>query len=206
MLEYLNSNPIYLILLLLSLVIAIDIHEFSHAWMAETLGDPTPRLAGRLSLNPLAHLDPLGSLALLLFGFGWGKPVPIDPYNLRSPRKDSALISLAGPASNLILALILALLLKFVAVFSLFSLPLTILISLNVTLGVFNLLPLGPLDGAKILIGFLPHEYANQAEDFFNKYGLILMIFVLFPFFGNTSLAASIISPIINLVLHLLLP
>lgn len=206
MLEYLNSNPIYLILLLLSLVVAIDIHEFSHAWMAETLGDPTPRLAGRLSLNPLAHLDPMGSLALLLFGFGWGKPVPIDPYNLRNPRKDSALISLAGPASNLILALILALLLKFVPIISLLSLPLAILISLNVTLGVFNLLPLGPLDGAKILVGFLPLDLANQTEDFFNKYGLILMIFVLFPFFGNTSLATGIISPIINLILHLLLP
>src|SRR3989344_7675802 len=112
MLPLIFSNPIFLILWAGSLVIAVTIHEFAHAWAAEQLGDPTPRLAGRLTLNPLAHLDPIGTLCLLIFRFGWGKPVPFDPFNLANPRRDSALISLAGPASNIALAVVLSFIMK----------------------------------------------------------------------------------------------
>jgi len=204
MLDLLFSNPFQFALLAISLIIAIDIHEFSHAWTADKLGDPTARLNGRMTLDPRAHLDPLGTLALLFINFGWGKPVPIDPYNLRSPKRDTAIISLAGPASNLILATILSLITKFtpLAVFSAFLIPLIIL---NVNLAVFNLIPFPPLDGAKILTGFLPHEWAWQLEESLERYGMILLFLFLFPIFGQTSLIIKVISPIINLILKFLL-
>src|SRR3990167_9790844 len=112
MIENLISSPLSFLASLLAIVIAISIHEFSHALAADRLGDPTPRLQGRLTLNPLAHLDPLGTLMLLIVRFGWGKPVVFDPFNLRHPRRDAAIISLAGPVSNLILAFVCAVLLR----------------------------------------------------------------------------------------------
>jgi len=99
------SNPLLLILWLAALIIAVTIHEFAHAFAADRLGDPTPKLMGRLTLNPLAHLDVLGTLMLLIARFGWGKPVQFDPFNLRHPRRDSAIISLSGPVANFLLAL-----------------------------------------------------------------------------------------------------
>lgn len=210
MLDYLFTNPLLFWLWVLAILIAITIHEFAHAWAADRLGDPTAKLQGRLSLNPLAHLDPIGTIALFLFRFGWGKPVPIDPYNLKDPRKDSALISLAGPLSNFLLAIALSLVLRFVSVFSfqfsVFSLLLTPIIIISVTLGVFNLLPVHPLDGGKILVGLLPERTANEVEDLLNQYGLILLLLIMFPIFGQSSLASGIIGPIINLILSLLLP
>lgn len=210
MIEYLFSNPLLFWLWVASLLIAITVHEFAHAWMANRLGDPTAKLRGRLSLNPLDHLDPIGTLALLFFRFGWGKPVPVDPYNLRNPRRDSALISLSGPLSNFLLAIFLAIILRFFTIsqfpLSIISLLLPPIIILNVTLGVFNLLPVHPLDGGKILVGILPERTANEVEDFLNQYGLLLLIFMMFPLFGNQSLVSGIIGPIINLLLSLLLP
>lgn len=206
MLSLLYDNPLSFLIFVVALLVAITIHEFSHAWMADKLGDPTARINKRLTLNPLAHLDPIGALALFFTGFGWGKPVPIDPYNLRSPKRDTALISLAGPASNLILASLLSLTFKIFS-FSQFSfLVLISIITLNVALAVFNLLPIPPLDGSKILMGLLPHDLAFKFEENLSQYGLILLIFVLFPLFGQTSLASLIISPIINSLLAILLP
>ncbi len=206
MLDLFSYGPTSAIIFLISLVVAITIHEFAHALVADYLGDPTPRLSGRLSLNPLAHLDPLGTLALLLVGFGWGKPVPIDPYNLRYPRRDSAFISLAGPGSNLLLATVLSLLIRFIPSLLPFSSLLVPIIVLNVGLAVFNLLPVGPLDGAKILIGFVPARMAADLEDNLDRYGLFLLLFVLFPIVGGQSLAGLIVTPVINFILHLLLP
>lgn len=206
MLSLLYSDPLSFLIFVVALLVAITIHEFSHAWMADKLGDPTARINKRLTLNPLAHLDPIGALALFLTGFGWGKPVPIDPYNLHSPKRDAALISLAGPASNLILASLLSLTFKIFS-FSQFSfLVLISIITLNVVLAVFNLLPIPPLDGSKILMGLLPHDLAFKFEENLGQYGLILLIFVLFPLFGQTSLASLVISPIINSLLAILLP
>lgn len=205
MLDLLFSNPFQFLLMVVSLIIALDIHEFSHAWMADKLGDPTPQINGRLTLDPRAHLDPLGTLALFLINFGWGKPVPIDPYNLRSPKRDTALISLAGPASNLILAIILSLIIRLTN-FPLLTGFLIPLIILNVNLAVFNLIPFPPLDGAKILTGFLPHQWAWQIEESLERYGTVLLFLFLFPIFGRTSLIINIISPIINIILKILLP
>jgi Zn-dependent protease len=205
MLELLQTNPLSFIIFAVSLVIAITIHEFSHAFVADKLGDPTPRINDRLTLNPLAHLDPIGTMALFIARFGWGKPVPIDPYNLKNPRRDSAMISLAGPGSNLILAALLSLVLRFIPI----NLPVNLvfaIIVLNVNLAVFNLLPIPPLDGAKILVGLLPHDVAYKIDQSLNQYGILLLILLVFPFFGGQPLAVSFISPIINFIINLFLP
>lgn len=206
MLNLLVSDPLSFLIWAAGLIIAVDIHEFSHAWMSEKLGDPTARLEGRLTLNPLAHLDPLGTLALLVAHIGWGKPVPIDPYNLKNPRRDAALISLAGPGSNLILAIILSLILRFTMPSSFLVVILAPIIILNVGLGIFNLIPVPPLDGAKIVSGFLPEESAQRFEDTLSSYGVILLLFLILPLFGGASLVSLFISPIISFLVNLLLP
>ena len=204
----------------LAIAIAITVHEAAHAWMADRLGDPTARLMGRLSLNPLVHYDPIGTTLLLItaflsaygrfpFPFGWAKPVNFDPYNLKNPRRDSALISLSGPGANLALALILSIILRIApATFSPFNLAgifLYFLITLNVALAIFNLIPVSPLDGGKILVGFLPERQAREVDLFLNRYGMVLLIFLIFPF-GGSSLLSLIISPLISFILKLLIP
>jgi Zn-dependent protease len=206
---------------LLAFATAITIHEAAHAWMADRLGDPTPRLDGRLSLNPLVHYDPVGTTLLLVLvilralgfpviPFGWAKPVVFDPYNLANPRRDAALISLAGPSANLILASILSLISRVsLAPFSPFSSLPNILypfIVLNVVLAIFNLIPIHPLDGGKILVGLLPPREARGADIFLNHYGLILLLFLIFPIFGGISAISLIISPLLNLFLRILVP
>lgn len=203
MLSQLFSNPILFFVWAAALLIAVTIHEFSHAFVADRLGDPTARLLNRVSLNPINHLDPIGTLMLLFFQFGWGKPVPFDPFNLRRPKRDSALISLAGPASNLILAILLSLILKlqFSPLLSLFLIPIIII---NINLAIFNLLPIPPLDGSKILYGILPMSWAEEYNDFMRSYGSILLILLIIPI-GGSSLVINLIMPVINLVTRLLL-
>lgn len=210
MLNQLFANPFSFAVWAAALVVAITIHEFAHAFSADRLGDPTPRLMGRLTLNPLAHLDPLGTLMLLLVRFGWGKPVQFDPYNLRYPRRDAAIISFAGPASNIILATLLALMIRFSATFvptwsPQIGLILQPFIFLNVILAIFNLLPIHPLDGGKVLVGLLPPAYAFSVDRALQQYGLLLLIFLIFPWFGFSPVAA-IILPLVNFILNLLLP
>ena len=189
---------------LFGLVIAITIHEFSHALIADRLGDPTPRAQGRLTLNPLAHLDPVGTVMLLLFRFGWGKPVIFDPYNLAHPRRDAGIISLAGPVSNLLLATVLALVLRFLPLPQLFAPFFYLTILMNITLAVFNLIPVYPLDGEKILAALLPRDLAYEYQTVMSRYGTIILIFMILPLFG-TSPIISLISPIINFISRLLL-
>ena len=210
MLDFLFTNPLYFILWIIALLVAITIHEFAHAWAADQLGDPTAKLQGRLTLNPLAHLDPVGTIAMLIFRFGWGKPVPVDSFNLKDPRKDSALISLSGPASNFILAVILSLILR---AFAIIHMPLPIIdliftpvIIMCVMLGVFNLLPFHPLDGGKILIGILPEDLAKEWDGILNQYGFFLLLLFIFPLIGGNSLITLIISPFVNFILSFLLP
>lgn len=207
---------------ILAFIIAITIHEASHAWMADKLGDPTAKLMGRLSLNPLVHYDTVGTTLLLVLTFmraigipvipfGWAKPVQFDPYNLRNPRRDAGLISLAGPGSNIILAVLLSLILRIP--FSPFSSFYPILVSiiipiivLNVSLALFNIIPINPLDGGKIFIGFLPEKEAHEAEIFLRKYGIIILFFLIFPTIGGESPLSIVFSPVINFILRLLIP
>lgn len=205
MIGELTSNPLGFLFWVMSLVIAITIHEFAHAWAAERLGDPTPRLMGRLTLNPLAHLDPLGTIMLLIARFGWGKPVQFDPFNLRHPRRDSAIISLAGPASNVTLALICSLLLRFLPLDNWIIGLLDNLIIMNVVLAVFNLVPIHPLDGFKIVGGILPEEYARQWAEL-EGYGMIFLIILILPLGGGASPISQLISPVINVLLSIFLP
>ena len=187
----------------LALIIAVTIHEFSHAFIADKLGDPTASLEGRISLNPLKHLDPIGTLMLLVFRFGWGKPVPFDPFNLRHPKRDSALIALAGPASNLILATLLAVSLKFLAL-PLLTLLFIPIIIININLAIFNFLPIPPLDGSKILYGILPLSWAEEFNSFMKDYGILLLILLILPI-GGTSLVINLILPVISFLTNLLI-
>jgi Zn-dependent protease len=209
-----------ILFLILAFAITITVHEAAHAWMADRLGDPTAKISGRLTLNPIAHYDKIGTTLLFVtmflwklqivpFPFGWAKPVGFDPYNLKNPRKDAALISASGPAANIILAILLAVVVRLVSLpFS----PVYVLgelikplIVLNVSLAIFNLVPVNPLDGGKILVGLLNEKDASKAEYFLNRFGIIILFFLIFPTFGGGSLLNSIISPIITLLLKLLL-
>ncbi len=209
MISYLFSNPLIFLIYLSSLLVAITIHEFSHAWAADYLGDPTPRLQGRLKLNPLVHIDNMGMLLLLFFGFGWGKPVQFDPYNLKDPRRDAAFISIAGPSSNFILAIVLALLLKLFIILQLNFLTIiggliiVPMIKMNVVLGVFNLLPIHPMDGFKIVEGILPEEKAVEWKQL-QRYGMIFLILLIFPINGS-SMLNNIIQPIVDFLSNLLI-
>ncbi|KKT72896.1 MAG: Zn-dependent protease [Microgenomates group bacterium GW2011_GWA2_44_7] len=160
--------------------------------------------------NPIFLILWAGSLviAVTIHEFGWGKPVPFDPFNLANPRRDGALISLAGPISNLLFAFFLALIVRILPYFfSFYALTyiLVPIIELNIVLAIFNLIPIHPLDGGKILIGLLPANLANRWDEVLNQYGMLLLVLLLLPLAGG-SLASLVISPIISMVMRLLLP
>lgn len=204
-------DPLTFIFNIVALLVAITIHEFSHALVADRLGDPTAKIQGRITLNPLAHLDPVGTIALVFFHFGWGKPVPFDPFNLRNPRRDGALISLAGPASNMLLAFACSLLLQFL--FFVFTGPLVIFIGrflstiiyLNVILAIFNLIPIHPLDGFKIVGGLLPDKKAREWDEL-SHYGLFFLLVLLFLPVGGGSIIHNFLNPTVSTIVDALLP
>ncbi len=179
----------------LVLIFSIVIHEFSHGWMADRLGDPTARYMGRLTLNPLPHIDPIGSVLVPLvlyltqvgFIIGWAKPVPYNPYNLRDQKKGPALVSLAGPAANLAVAAIFGLLIQAfsaadpVAYGNLVEL-FAVIVLYNILLAVFNLVPLPPLDGAKILEFLLPDSLKGVMGFLENNYMVFMLLFIFFGF------------------------
>lgn len=203
MISYLFQDPITFLLIAGALIISICIHEFSHAFAADRLGDPTARYLGRLTLNPKAHLDPIGTMFLLFIGFGWGKPVPFNPLNLRNPKRDAALISLAGPVSNFVLATILSFPLRYYLMNPLSMSPvlgklLLLTFVYNLMLGFFNLIPFGPLDGNKVVYGFLPHSLAYQWEDF-QKYGTYILLFLVV-----TNSLEKILTPLVGVAMKLL--
>ena len=192
----------------LVLIVSITIHEFCHALAADRLGDPTPRSLGRLTLNPLAHADPIGTIFLPLLSvftgiptIGWAKPVVIDPYNFKNPKKDEMIVSIAGPAGNILLAVLASLLFKILGVESVF---LYLLILINISLAVFNLLPIPPLDGSKIFLNLLPTEKSIQWQEAFDRYGFILLIVLVFLPVGGSSIFQIILSPIVTFALKLL--
>ena len=203
----LQGNPITALVFVIGLIMAISIHEAAHAFVAYRLGDPTAKLAGRLTLDPRSHLDPIGTLALLLVGFGWGKPTPFDPFNLRNVKRDSALISAAGAVSNFILATLLSL--PYLIAFFTNSVNLTIvnlyqflspIILINLLLGVFNLIPVHPLDGFKVLAGLLPRDWYRdfvQTE----RYGIFILLLLLV-----SGAIGKILFPIVSYLFNVLMP
>lgn len=166
-----------------ALLIALTVHEYAHARAAVALGDPTPRFMGRLTLNPLAHLDPIGLIMLWLFRFGWAKPVPINYNNVKDGRKGVLLIALAGPAANILTAfitmLLIGLLSKFGLLTGLWASILWLTFSYNVVFGIFNLIPVPPLDGSKVLSGLLPGRQAYAFERI-EPYGPIILIVLVY--------------------------
>lgn len=195
---------------LIVLIFSAIIHEISHGEVALMLGDKTAKLMGRISLNPIKHIDPIGTLLLPFvliitgssFIFGWAKPVPVNELNFKNPKKDMALTALAGPLSNIIISVILAILAHIFIATKVFDLSnqtiiaLLFIIKINIYLAIFNLVPIPPLDGSKILFGFLPFKY-NYIEDFLNQYGLLLLITFIFFF-------SWIVLPIAELIFNLL--
>lgn len=202
------NDPIILIFQLIVLIFSVIIHEISHGFVAYALGDKTAKLAGRLTLNPIKHIDPFGSviLPLILFIlqspvlFGWAKPVPFNPMNLKNPKRDSGLIGLAGPISNYSVAIIFSIILNAASALGLLTNPLAIFINIvilvNIVLATFNLVPIPPLDGSKILFSCLPAGTENF-QILLEKYGFyVLIFFILFGF--------PLITPIILAIYHLL--
>lgn len=198
---------ISLLLTLPAVLIAITFHEFAHGFAADKLGDDTPRRQGRLNLNPLSHLDPIGSIMLIFAGFGWGKPVEINPRNFNRNIKMSvaeAIVAAAGPIMNIVLALISAIIYtaiwKFAPAFvttqigEIIMILLGACVSVNIGLGIFNLIPLPPLDGSKIIGGFLPYNVRNWFERYYH------IFYTIFVVIWVTGIAGMIISPLISVV------
>ncbi|HEY3424978.1 MAG TPA: site-2 protease family protein [Negativicutes bacterium] len=192
-----------------ALLIALTIHEYAHARVAVWMGDPTPKLMGRLTLNPIAHLDPLGLIMLWLFKFGWAKPVPINPFNFRDGRNGMLLVSLAGPVSNVILAFIAAIIIGLLVKLQLLSggwaKVLWLTYNYNIILAIFNLIPLPPLDGSKILMSLLPGKQA-QALERIEPYGpFILMGLVYIGVIGTVIYPLEVgLSLIINKIVTMI--
>lgn len=185
---------------------ALPIHEVAHGYIASKLGDPTAKNLGRLNLNPLAHFDPIGTTMLLLVGFGWAKPVPVNPYYFKNRKNGMAITALAGPVSNILMALVSLAIYKLFAYFvpasqfttilmSIFS----IMVSINVMLAAFNLIPIPPLDGSKIIGGLMPMHIYARFENWFARYqqfflyGLMAVVFVLPRLGGPFAMLSNII-------------
>ena len=206
-----------LVIMVTSLIVALSIHEFAHAAAAEYLGDPTARLKGRLTLNPIAHLDIAGSIVFIItlagslasgsnFVFGWGKPVPVDPYNLDHPKRDMAIIAIVGPVSNFITAVILSIALHLIQAYQFLpAVPLipffVSLLMISVTLGVFNLIPIPPLDGSRIMSALLPDDLSRQYNLFLSQFGFIVLLMLLY-----TNIIGLILHPVTSSILRILLP
>jgi Zn-dependent protease len=192
------SDLLWYILAIPCLLIASTIHEYAHAFVAYKLGDATAKANGRLSLNPLSHIDPIGAISMIIFHIGWSKPVPINEYNFKNPVWGTALVSIAGPLSNIALAVIIAILYHFVPNSFFF-----VFIVINISMGVFNLIPIPPLDGSKIIRAFLPRGiryYWEKAERF------VPLIFILFliPFSPLSSLTSNLIGNALDFFLKIL--
>ncbi|MGC9605315.1 MAG: site-2 protease family protein [Minisyncoccia bacterium] len=202
---------LFIILSIVILIFSVILHEVSHGYMAEALGDPTARLSGRLSLNPLKHIDPIGSIivplvtSLMGFTFGWAKPVPYNPYNLKNRRIGEPLIAIAGPASNLAIALVFGTILRFISygitdaasavAIAPFITIISYIVVINIVLAVFNLIPLPPLDGSKLLFAALPTQY-GRVRYVLESYAPVFVLIVVFFLW-------QILSPVIPWVFRL---
>ena len=174
-----------LLLIAPPILLALTFHEYAHAYVADKYGDDTAKQSGRLTLNPLAHLDPLGTIMIFIVHFGWAKPVPVNPYKLKNPKKDMLWISASGPLANMILALMSGILLRFIfstvgapdqhSIISLLIFMVVMSMQINLALAIFNVLPIAPLDGSKILFGLLPSKHEGKIY-FLNRYGPFILI------------------------------
>jgi Zn-dependent protease len=199
-----------LLLIAPPILIALTFHEFAHAYAAYRYGDDTAKQLGRLSLNPLRHLDPLGTIMIFLVHFGWAKPVPVNPYRLKNPRKDMLWISAAGPLANILLALASGLLLRLLfamdgtpgshtgTAMELFTFMVIMSLQINLALAIFNILPIAPLDGSKILSGLLPAEFAKYIG-VLERYGPFVLIgLIIIGRVTEVSILGGLIWPFVD--------
>ena len=204
LIDSLTESPATFVAIFLSIIYALTIHEYSHALAASLMGDQTAKDNGRLTLNPLSHMELFGTIMLLVAGFGWGKPVPVNVYNLRYKRWGEALVSLAGPISNFLSVLLFALIFRIVSPYfepsNMLLIFLIFLITVNAILGVFNLLPLPPLDGSKVLFAILPDHWQTFKTQL-TAYGpWILLAIILLDSFGKTSILSQIIGGLLGFI------
>jgi Zn-dependent protease len=178
MLRDLTTDPLGVLMRVLAVVIAITVHEFAHALRATMAGDPTPRQQGRVTLNPIAHLDPIGTLLLLLFRLGWGKPVQVNPIYFRRGRWDELMVAAWGPLSNIAVAALFAIPFRIGLSHGREDLLITIIL-INLLLAFFNLLPVYPLDGSHVVENLLPRRLAPAFAQFSHRYGIILLVLVI---------------------------
>ena len=198
-----------IVLILPPILLAITFHEYMHGYAAFRLGDDTAKDMGRLTFNPLSHLDPIGTLMIIIVHFGWAKPVPVNPYNLRNPKKDLIIISAAGPAANICMAIISGILLRIVNSGGLSFLSMSVQqpiftmiyfsLRINIALAFFNLIPIPPLDGSKILRGFLPRDM-EHISDWLERYGSFILIgLIASSYFTKISIIGIFLNPFIQL-------
>ncbi len=210
----LSALPEALISFLLILLICLPLHEFGHAWSAVKMGDTLPYYQGRVTLNPLRHIDWIGAALLAFVGFGWAKPVQVNPYGLRkapSLRVGMLVVAMAGPLMNVLLAVVAALpfRLGLVSVRDIvlnhpIALILYSLLTINLVLAVFNLIPVPPLDGSRILAVLLPAQYDNVMATL-NQYGMFILLFLILPLFGGQSAVTLVVMPIVSTLTRLFL-
>jgi Zn-dependent protease len=229
----LNIDPATIITIAVFLLVAFPIHEFFHALAAYRLGDSTAKYYGRLSLNPIVHFDPIGggllAITMLMgtFVFGWAKPTPVNPMNLRNGHRGEAVVALAGPASNVLMAFAAAIPMRFMimggmlptdfTITPFWSIPaeyltpellvgqvLGIFVYVNVILAIFNLLPVPPLDGSKLLYGVLDARTAHRIRPVLDQYGFLILIVLILPIFGGQSILGAVVSPLIDAIYGLL--
>ncbi len=195
------------------ILIALTFHEFAHAYVANRLGDPTAKEMGRLTLNPMKHLDLLGTAMLFIVHIGWAKPVPVNPYNFKNPKQDLLWVSLAGPASNLLLAFIFGLICRYMGIESLRTLDYGLIgiiqfmiafgMIINIVLAFFNFIPIPPLDGSKILMGLVPQKYERQIAPYMRYGPTILIALIAFGYLTKISILWAIINPFVKFFSYL---
>ena len=197
-----------LLLLAPPILLALTFHEFAHAFVANMYGDDTAKQSGRLTLNPLRHLDPLGTIMIFLVHFGWAKPVPVNPHRLNNPKKDMLWISAAGPLANMALALVSGILLRLIfatagaphqhSMTGVLAFMLIMSLKINLALAIFNVLPIAPLDGTKILFGLMPYKHENKVY-FLERYGPFFLIgLIVLGQFTGFSILGQLIWPFVD--------
>ncbi len=197
-----------LLLIAPPILLALTFHEYAHAYVADKYGDDTAKQSGRLTLNPLAHLDPLGTIMIFIVHFGWAKPVPVNPYKLKNPKKDMLWISASGPLANMILALMSGILLRFIysivgapdqhSIIGVLIFMVVMSMQINLALAIFNVLPIAPLDGSKILFGLLPSKHEGKIY-FLNRYGPFILIgLIVFGRVTGVSVLGGLIWPFVE--------